>query len=49
MSDLAVGLLCALGSVVLFGTNYLPVKRYDVGDGFFNSIQKSKTHLYMPK
>ena len=35
MSDLIVGLVCALGSVVLFGTNYLPVKRYDVGDGFF--------------
>lgn len=29
------GLGCAFGSVVLFGTNYLPVKKYDVGDGFF--------------
>ena len=29
------GLACALGSVLLFGTNYLPVKQYDVGDGFF--------------
>jgi len=31
----ALGLGCAVGSVVLFGTNYLPVKKYDVGDGFF--------------
>ena len=35
MSDAVVGIACALGSVALFGTNYLPVKRYDVGDGFF--------------
>lgn len=31
----AFGLACAFGSVLLFGTNYLLVKRYDVGDGFF--------------
>ena len=29
------GLACAFGSVAFFGTNYLPVKKYDVGDGFF--------------
>ena len=35
MSDFAVGLACAAGSVLLFGSNYLPVKKYDVGDGLF--------------
>ena len=28
-------LTCAAGSVLLFGSNYLPVKKYEVGDGFF--------------
>ena len=31
----AFGLACAVGAVVLFGSNYVPMKRYDVGDGFF--------------
>ena len=31
----AAGLACAIGAVVLFGSNYLPIKRYDVGDGLF--------------
>ena len=30
-----VGLSCCLASVLLFGSNYLPVKRYEVGDGLF--------------
>ena len=34
-ADATIGLACAFGAVVLFGSNYLPVKKYDVGDGFF--------------
>lgn len=34
-SDLASGLGCCLVSVLLFGSNYLPIKRYHVGDGLF--------------
>ena len=33
--DPTLGLTCAFGAVVLFGSNYLPVKRFAVGDGFF--------------
>ena len=35
MPDAALGLGCASGAVALFGTNYLPLKQYSVGDGFF--------------
>lgn len=35
MSDAALGLACACGAVILFGTNYIPVRQYDCGDGFF--------------
>ena len=32
---LRLGLACAAGAVLFFGSNYLPVKTLDVGDGFF--------------
>ena len=35
MSDATLGLTCAGGAVLLFGTNYIPVRKYDCGDGFF--------------
>ncbi|KAH8083917.1 carbohydrate transmembrane transporter [Aureococcus anophagefferens] len=30
-----VGYVCALGAVVGFGSNFIPVKKYDTGDGMF--------------
>ena len=34
-ADYVIGLASAFGAVVLFGSNYIPVKQYDVGDGLF--------------
>lgn len=31
----SVGYVCALGAVLGFGSNFLPVKKYDTGDGMF--------------
>jgi drug/metabolite transporter (DMT)-like permease len=39
-SDNYIGFLCMLGSAILFGSNYLPVKQYETGDGmFFQLVQ----------
>eukprot|EP00397_Hematodinium_sp_SG-2012_P070493 GEMP01129886.1.p1 GENE.GEMP01129886.1~~GEMP01129886.1.p1 ORF type:complete len:103 (-),score=12.46 GEMP01129886.1:193-501(-) len=33
--NLALGYLCCFIAVLFFGSNYLPVKKFDAGDGFF--------------
>lgn len=32
-TDLAIGFTSSAVAVVLFGTNFVPVKKYDTGDG----------------
>ncbi|KAI6069702.1 Transmembrane protein 144 isoform X1 [Aix galericulata] len=34
-TGLAIGFTCSAVAVVLFGTNFVPVKKYDTGDGMF--------------
>ncbi|XP_078533118.1 transmembrane protein 144 isoform X2 [Lissotriton helveticus] len=34
-SDLGFGFTCSIIAVLLFGTNFVPVKKYDTGDGMF--------------
>jgi len=35
MSDAGVGFLCAAIAVAFFGSNFVPVKKYEAGDGLF--------------
>lgn len=35
MPSEAAGYLCCLVAVLLFGSNYVPVKRFETYDGFF--------------
>lgn len=32
-TDLAIGFTCSAVAVLLFGTNFVPVKKFDTGDG----------------
>merc|ERR1719419_1056160 len=41
MSKNQVGFLCAAVSVLGFGSNFLPVKKYDMGDGMFFQLQQA--------
>jgi len=38
MNDLAIGYLCCLVSCLGFGSNYIPVKKVDVRDGWFFTL-----------
>lgn len=35
-TDLAIGFTSSTVAVLLFGTNFVPVKKYDTGDGKLN-------------
>jgi len=41
MSKTAVGFICAAVSVLGFGTNFVPVKKYQIGDGMFFQLQQA--------
>lgn len=41
MNDWLVGIACCLIAGLFFGTNYLPLKSVDCGDGFYFSLQMS--------
>lgn len=34
-NNVAMGFLCCLIAILFFGSNYVPVKKFDAGDGFF--------------
>lgn len=35
MDDIVLGLIGAVVAVLFFGSNFIPIKKYDTGDGFF--------------
>ena len=43
--DTLVGSLSILTAAIFFGSNFLPVKQYDAGDGFFFQYIMKKGYL----